>query len=202
MKLTLDFVAKDPDKFKTILKTKDGEQLIFRPLGNSDLDALTLFINNLSDETKRFYSYTEPSSEIAAEICHTINKYDKLRFVLENSRKQIVGMFELSFDIPTDDKERFKNYNISLSSQLDCRFGPVLLDNYQGMGVGSLVLPLIVDIARRFGQKRLILWGGVHADNPQALNYYKKNNFKSLDRFKNRDGLNCYDMLLELDNSS
>jgi len=199
MTLKISDIANNPDRFKKSITSKTGLQFIFRPLVKSDLSTLLSFIDSLSSQTKKFYSYTKSSKAIATEICQAINKYDKLRFVLENNEtKEIVGMFEFSFDIPISDIKRFKNYKINLSSELDCRIGPVLQDKYQAKGLGSQILPLLRNFGIQFGQNRIILWGGVHKDNPQAINYYKKNNFKQLGIFRNQDNTECYDMILDL----
>jgi RimJ/RimL family protein N-acetyltransferase len=59
-------------------------------------------------------------------------------------------------------------------------------------------LPFALDIARRFGKRRMILWGGVLADNHRAIRYYEKNGFRLLGRFHNEEGLECRDGILTL----
>jgi RimJ/RimL family protein N-acetyltransferase len=202
MPLTLNDVANNPGKFRIIININGGNKFILRPLEVSDLDKLITFIGHLSTATKTFYSYTRPSKTIATEICQAINKYDKLRFVLEDKNKDIIGMFEFSFNVPSSDIQRFKNYNVNLTSKTDCRLGPVLLDSYQGKGIGSEILPLLDDIAIKYGQNRIILWGGVHTNNLKAVKYFEKNGFKKLGKFTNKDNLECFDMILNLNRSS
>jgi RimJ/RimL family protein N-acetyltransferase len=134
-------------------------------------------------------------------MCHAINRYDKLRLVVElvtEQPGQLIALFEFSFDVPAGDRQRFRNYGLDLDTRTDCRFGPTIADAYQNQGLGSLVLPTIVDIARRFSQTRIILWGGVHANNGRAIRYYAKNGFRRVGVFVNADGIKCHDMVLDL----
>jgi len=80
----------------------------------------------------------------------------------------------------------------------DCRFGPTLADDYQGRSVGTLAFPLVMEVARLLGRTRIILWGGVRADNPRAIRYYEKNGFQSVGFFAEADGSLSLDMMLDL----
>jgi RimJ/RimL family protein N-acetyltransferase len=131
----------------------------------------------------------------AQELCSAINRYDKLRFVLENAGRKIVGLLEFSFDIPPSDLERFARYGTTLSSATDCRFGPTLADAYQDKGIGTQVLQPMLDIAKQFGRQRMILFGGVLADNSRAIHFYEKNGFTKAGQFENSDGHACLDMI-------
>src|SRR5438874_12740158 len=100
--------------------------------------------------TRKFSSY--PSDDLAAarEMCEAINRYDKLRMVATADRS-IVALFEFSFSITHADRERYRSYGIELDERIDCRFGPCITDAYQDLGLGSALLPLAMDVARRFG---------------------------------------------------
>ncbi len=199
MLLTLDDVSKNPQAYRYTLETAKGERLLLRPLESIDEAKLANLIENLSAETKKLYSYDKPADQIAKEHCDAINKYDKLRFVLEKEKaKELIGLFEFSFGIPQSDVERFEKYGIKLSSKTDCRIGPLLRDDYQSQGVGSSVMPIIIELVKLFGKSRIILWGGVFKDNPRAIHFYEKNGFKSLGQFENQDGAKCFDMMLSL----
>jgi diamine N-acetyltransferase len=198
MSLTLDAIAKNPALYQFTIFTSKDEKMLLRPLEPTDEKELTELIKNLSPDTKRFYSYNEPAEQIAKEHCEAINKYDKLRFVLEKEGvKEIVGLFEFSFDIPQGDIDRFEKYGIKLTSKTDCRIGPLLRDDFQSQGIGSFIVPIIVNIAKQFNRNRIILWGGVFQDNPQAIRYYEKNGFENVGEFENMDGVKCFDMMLD-----
>lgn len=55
----------------------------------------------------------------------------------------------------------------------------------------------MIEVARQFGKKRIILWGGVLKDNVQAIGFYKKVGFKSVGEFTH-NGLNKIDMIKEI----
>jgi GNAT superfamily N-acetyltransferase len=112
--------------------------------------------------------------------------------------RRVVGMIEFSFAITEADMLRYTAYGVSLDPATDCRFGPTLADDYQGRGVGTLVLPFVIDVARRFGKRRIMLWGGVFANNARAIRYYEKNGFRVLGSFFDGNGNESFDMLLDL----
>lgn len=196
--VTLSYVAQNPDLFTHILSLPSGEQFIFRPLRKNDTNNLTQFLEGLSVETRKFSTFSSYDVVTAKEFCETINKYDKLRFVLETTSGNIAGLFELSFGIPKSDMERFKEHGISLNEHTDCRFGPTLADNYQQKGLGSLIMPYITGIARKFGKKRITLYGGVLVDNTRAISFYEKYEFHKVGKFNNSDNNQVMDMLLNL----
>ncbi|MFJ8922916.1 GNAT family N-acetyltransferase [Streptomyces sp. NPDC102415] len=79
----------------------------------------------------------------------------------------------------------------------DCRFGPTPADDHQDRGLGTLVLPSVMETARLLGRTRIILWGGVR-DNPRAIRYYEKNGFQPVGRCTEADGSLSLDMMLDL----
>lgn len=197
MNLTLNKVAKNPQNYHFVLENTKGAQLTLRPLEPNDKVELAHLIENLSSETKRFYSYDKPAVHIAKEHVEAINRYDKLRFVLEKEN-ELIGLFEFSFGIPQADISRFGKYGIKLNEKTDCRIGPLLRDDYQSQGIGSKVMPIIIDIVKQFGRSRIILWGGVFEDNSQAIRFYEKNGFENLGSFESKERIRCCDMILQL----
>lgn len=85
-----------------------------------------------------------------------------------------------------------------LDSQFDCRFGSCISDKYQNKGIGSIIFPYIVDIAKQFIQKRLLLWGGVFQDNEGVIRFYLKNGFRQLGIFSDDKGRVSIDMIFEI----
>lgn len=195
--LTLASVTADPATVTSHLVLPTGAAVVFRPLALDDDGALANFLQNLSAQTRRFSTYASYDRVAAQAMCAAINRYDKLRMVA-TSGPQIVALFEFSFGIVAADIKRYQGYGIALDERTDCRFGPCLADDYQDQGLGSQLLPCMLDIARRFGKQRMILWGGVLADNARAIRYYEKNGFRLLGQFQNDLGDECWDALLEL----
>ena len=203
MVLSLDAIAQNPQDYQFPINSHNGEYFILRPLEKKDEAKLAELIESLSVETKRFIAVNKSSESIAKEQCDAINKYDKLRFVLEKvDKRELVGLFEFSFGIPQGDFDRFEKYGIKLSERTDCRMGPLLRDAYQSQGIASVVLPILISIAKQFCKKRIILWGGVMQENTQAVRFYEKNDFKNVGAFidhpQGMDPSPCYDMILYL----
>ncbi|MFF5900738.1 GNAT family N-acetyltransferase [Streptomyces argenteolus] len=199
--LTLTEVADDPSLLTRRLTVNDGSDVVFRPLVHTDAERLAGFLSDLSAESRRLSTFDGYDLAAASELCDAIARYDKLRLVLEDVPSgRIVGLLEFSLDLHPGDIARYGAAGIRLTTT-DCRFGLTLADNHQGRGVGTHVFPLVTGVARRFGKKRVILLGGVLADNPRALHYYRKNGFLSAGPFTGADGRRSLDMILDLDST-
>lgn len=195
--LSLYGIATNPELVTMNFETGDHENLVMRPLLAEDATKLAAFLDNLSEETRRLVDFKGNIKGISGKMIEAINKYDKQRLVIENSDHRIVGLMELSFGLPEDDIKRYAGYGIRLDEATDCRFGPTLADDYQGSGLGSKILPAITDIAQRFSKTRMILWGGVLANNDRAIHFYEKFGFVNVGSFNDgRDDL--VDMMLDL----
>lgn len=175
-----------------------SQHVVLRALKTMDVQKLTMFLENLSSETRRLSTFPSYDSVTAQEFCDVIDKYDKQRYVLETPAGELVGLLEFCMDVPESDKKRFKKYNIELDSKTDCRFGPTLADSYQNMGIGSIIFPKMMDVVREMGKRRVLLYGGVLVNNARAIHFYEKNGFLKLGTFINSDGKECLDMMLEL----
>jgi diamine N-acetyltransferase len=195
--LTLGAVAAAPDLLTSTLALPSGERVIFRPLLPADVDRLTRFLEGLSPQTRRFWNYPSYDRVTAQSLCDAIARYDKLRLVAVNQDDRIVALFEFSMDLVENDIERFRGYGVELHNETDCRFGPCVADDYQGTGLGRILFPPTVEIARRFGQQRIILWGGVFVENGRAIRYYERLGFQRIGEFHKETGP-CYDMLFPL----
>ncbi|MCL4833140.1 MAG: GNAT family N-acetyltransferase [Caldilineaceae bacterium] len=197
--LTLADVARNPVDFATPLWAATGEQIFLRPLIPSDGEKLARFLAGLSPESRRLSTFASYDRATADELCDAIARYDKLRLVLLDGGQSIVGLLEFSFDLTGGDIARYANYGEPLNPATDCRFGPTLADSWQNRGIGSLLLPALWEIVGRFGRSRVILWGGVLADNGRAIRYYEKNGFRRVGGFVNGDGQECCDMIIVLE---
>lgn len=197
--LTLAQIAEHPQLLTQTIMTAEGETLILRPLAADDVDKTGQFLSGLSTQTRHFSTFSGYDTAAAQALCESIARYDKLRFVIEApAAGRIIGMLEFSMDITPADQARYTAYGVPLDPVTDCRFGPTLADDYQNKGIGSRVFPFIMAVARRFGQQRIILWGGVLADNQRAIRYYEKVGFRALGRFTTVDQLDAIDMILNL----
>jgi len=195
-KLTLTDFEGNPKKYTWELQTQTGEKITLRPLLHSDIDGLTSFLENLSTETRRLSTFDSYDKVTATDLCNAISKYDKLRFILENQKEEIMGLIEFTMDIPENVIDQYTGYGITLDIDNTCRFGPTLSDEYQSQGLGNLLFPYILKIAKLLGKKHIMLYGGVLADNTRAINYYQKHGFKIAGEFNNEDGIENLDMIL------
>ncbi len=197
VEFTLAEIAAHPQQFSHSLVLPSGNPLIFRPLLPDDVAALSTFLASLSAQTRRFSTYSSYDRDAAQEMCWAIARYDKLRLVAALTQKPaliICALFELSLALVPADLERYHGYGLDLNPDEVCRFGPCITDAYQNCGLGSRLWPYIADIVRRFGRRRVILWGGVLADNARAIHYYQKLGFQRHGAFTNSVGQLCYDM--------
>ncbi|MER5977277.1 GNAT family N-acetyltransferase [Streptomyces sp. NPDC001857] len=196
--LTLAEVAAEPALLTRRVDLGDGTEAVFRPLTHADTEGLAEFLRELSPESRRFSTFGGYDLAFARELCDAIARYDKLRLVLEEAGSgRIVGLLELALDLHPSDIARYREAGIALTAA-DCRFGPTLADDHQGRGVGTLVFPLVADVARRFGRTRIVLWGGVLADNARAVRFYEKQGFRTVGAFTEADGTRALDMILDL----
>src|SRR5690606_14418874 len=114
-----------------------------------DTEELGKFLHNLSPSTREFSTFDSYDEPMARELCDAINKYDKLRLVVE-SDQEIVGLLEFSFGLPEGDLTRFKEAGYELTEEEDCRFGITLADKYQDLGLGGKLMPIVKDVAKKF----------------------------------------------------
>lgn len=197
-KLTLNDFEQNPEQYTWGLQTHTGKNITLRPLLCSDIEKLTTFLETFSTETQRFSTFDSYDKVTASELCKAINKYDKLRFVLESQVNEIIGLFEFTLDIPQNVVNQYKTYGMILDIHYTCRFGPTLTDKYQSQGIGSLIFPYVVEIAKLLGKKNIILYGGVFADNTRAIKYYEKHGFKVAGRYNDENGKESVDMILDI----
>ncbi|MCC7304008.1 GNAT family N-acetyltransferase [bacterium] len=189
-------IIKNPEDFIFEFQFNDSA-IKLRPLGDKDVKNLSNFLESLSLETRKYYMLDSFDEKMAQSLRDDIGKYDKARFVIlfEDS---IIGIFEFSFDLVSEDIERFSDYGVALVQGKDCRFGPCISDKFHGKGLAGTVFPYLITIAKKLNQKRMILWGGVFVSNEKAIKYYLKSGFRKIGEFINTDGEPCYDMILDL----
>ncbi|MFI8870163.1 GNAT family N-acetyltransferase [Streptomyces sp. NPDC053707] len=177
----------------------DGSAVVVRPLTHADAGHLARFLEALSRASRRFSTFDGYDLATARELRDAIARHDKLRLVIEEVPSgRIVGLIEFSLDLTPADIARYRGAGIHLSAATDCRFGPTPADDHQDRGLGTLVLPWVMETAGCSPGRGSSCWGGVRADNPRAIRYYEKNGFQRVGRFTEADGTLSPDMMLAL----
>jgi GNAT superfamily N-acetyltransferase len=176
----------------------DKEHVIFRLLLPGDGELLGRYFEGLSAETRRRFGLHPLTAGQAQDLCARINRHDALRFValMPGATPQIIAYFILKLGISEHELERYASYGIKLDDNLDCTFAPSVADEVQGRGLGSLLMPHLIDTARRMGKRSIVLMGGTQATNERAVHFYLKFGFGHIGDFQT--DVENHDMILYL----
>lgn len=178
-----------------ILKTKNNKQVVIRLYNPDDVEALYDYFQRLSPETKkRFGPHSFDKQSIIEWYKSSV---DYFAFVaLEMETNKIVAYAIIKIGYLEHDSHRLRSYGIKPDQKTDCTFTPSVADDWQGMGIGNMLLQCLISALKTKGVKRIILWGGVQMENDNAVHYYLHNGFVILGQFS-YNGEN-YDMALDI----
>jgi ribosomal protein S18 acetylase RimI-like enzyme len=177
------------------IETKDNRQVYLRRLSSNDLDDLLYYLDNLSLEIKKRFGPHQFDRQSVIDFYD----YSDIHwgYVVQTiDTNKIIAYCIIKLGYLESDYNRFLSYGIKLDSKIDCEFAPSVADKWQGCGIGNKLFYFILEDLKKTGVKRIVLWGGVQADNEKAVHYYRKHNFKLLGQFSH-NGEN-FDMLLEI----
>jgi GNAT superfamily N-acetyltransferase len=181
-------------QWSATLTARDGGRFLLRLLRPDDANLLTEYFLSLSDCSKMLYGPHPFDRETAEALCAEQDPLT-LRFVsLQDVRggQRIASYFILFVELRPGDAARYTDLPVKDTSSL----APSVRDDLQSSGLGSLVMPELVEIARRLGMRRLILCGGVQARNRRAHHFYEKWGFVKVREFPTQ--IMNYDMVKEL----
>lgn len=169
-----------------------GTDMIVRRLTDADSHSVYAYLQSLSPQTKkRFGPHAFDEETVMNVLNDTGNMIAYGAF--ETETNLMIAYSLIKFGWISFDKDRLINYGLELHEITDCTFAPSVADSWQNKKVGSLVFNFILsDLPANFN--RIILWGGVQADNAIALNFYMRKNFHMLGMFEHHG--NNYDMIL------
>ncbi len=175
---------------------KNGAQVLFRLLVSTDSEALFLYLQNLSAESRsRFgpHAFDQPTID---HICTHHDTDDVMRYIaLCNGN--IIAYMLVKHGLIEWDSIRFTARSQYFDPITTATYAASVLDKWQNTGLGSAMFELILeDLKKRYFQQ-LILWGGVQATNDRAVHFYEKFGFKKFGSFWHDEKDNL-DMLLEL----
>ena len=173
-----------------MLKYRQGDReytLHFRPLDRRDAAGLASFFQGLSPLTRSRFGPHPLDEETARGLCTRVDLDSALRFVLvaggeihQDQNPLIIGYFILNPEIPGHEAERYRSFGIQIESHRDCMFAPCLADPFQGKGLASQVIPLLLDQCRQRKYRSLVLLGGTRETNPGAIQFYRKFGFRKV----------------------
>lgn len=135
------------------MKQKKND-IIFRSVNKNDIDQLYTMLNELTNESKKFFHPHSFNKKTITEICTS----GKDHYFVMISDGLIIGYSML----------RLFGYKIP-------SFGCCIRKGYYGMGFGSMLTAWTVKKAKNLGYDKIIL--KVHKNNTNAFNMYKKIGF-------------------------
>lgn len=178
-----------------LIETKNGKQVLLRRLRDEDFDNLSLYLQHLSEETRKRFGPHAFDTQSIRNLYTSCGQY--MGYVAEEKDTQnIIAYSVVKRGYLEHDRSRLESYGIQPDGVSDCTFAPSVADEWQSCGVGDSLFGFILSDLKAIPIRRIILWGGVQADNRRAVNYYKKNGFSTLGGFwYNGDN---YDMVLDV----
>jgi acetyltransferase len=157
-------IAPYPKKYVAIRHLKNNTQVLLRPIKPEDEERFNEFMKSLSIESMRFRFFNlikEMSHETLTRYCNL--DYDREIAViveLQNSNKPIIGAVRLIIEPGGKSGE----------------FAVLVGDKWQGLGLGSKLMDLLVEIAHDVRVNKI--YGYVIASNYKMLNMCKKKGFE------------------------
>jgi len=178
-----------------IINSKNGRQVLLRKLTLADVDKLTYYFQCLGPDTLKRYGPHKFDKDSITEIYQ--NPGDHTAYIaVDLETSEIIAYSVIKKGFLEHDGYRLQSYGQTADSTTDCTFAPSVADQWQSLGVGNSLFRFLLSDLIANGLKRIILWGGVQADNNKAINYYLKNGFRTLGQFEH-NGQN-FDMILEI----
>lgn len=180
-----DFDA-HPEKVskQTVLST--GQEVLLRPLRPDDASILGSYFLSLSQETRSLFAPHPFDQATADALCAQIDSTREMRLLAvakEGKTERVVAYFITLFYIYDGDAKRYEEWGIPLSDKTDCQIAPSAADDYQGTGLGSIMLSHLVELFRALGYQRMVLLGGVRQHNKQAIRFYERFGFRTVAEF-------------------
>ncbi len=158
-----------PDEFVTDRKLKDGSEVIFRPIKPEDEPLWHDLVASCSTETIRFrfnYLFKQTTHEMAARYCYI--DYDRELAIVaemeEDGQRRLVGVGRLVADVDHEAAE----------------YAVIVADRWQGHGLGGLLTDYCLDVAQRWGVKRLV--AETARNNSRALATFRNRGFEVSDQ--------------------
>jgi diamine N-acetyltransferase len=178
-----------------IIISKNNQSILLRRLTINDLDELCCYLHTLSPETKSRFEPHQFDEKSVAGFYATADVH--IGYVaIDRATTTIIAYAIIKPGYLEHDKARLQSYGLIVNDKTDCTFAPSVADSWQGCGIGNNLFHFILGDLKTAGINRIILWGGVQADNDKAVHYYQRNGFTTLGHFLYNG--NNYDMVYDI----
>lgn len=178
-----------------IITTRNNQQVLLRRLTVDDIDLLFNYLQQLSEATKKRFGPHPFDKQSVVDFYQEAGSH-RGYVALSSDQPAIIAYSIIKPGFLEHDSIRLQSYGLQLNGQTDCTFAPSVADQWQSCGIGNSLFHFMISDLKTLAITRIILWGGVQKDNEKAVNYYRKNGFKTLGQFEYQ-GVN-YDMILDL----
>jgi len=153
-----------PTEFVHKVTLDDGEQVTFRPIRPEDEPRWHELVASCSAESLRarfFSTIGKTTHEMATRYCYI--DYDRemaiVAIIQEGDHKRMVGVGRLVAD----------------PDHTDAEYAILVADKWQGHGLGNLLTAYCLQIAKRWGIKRV--FGGTMIDNRRMIATFREQGF-------------------------
>ena len=154
-----------PTKYITPYRLKDGTEVLLRPIRPEDEPLEAELIRGLSEETKRFRFF-----QVIKEITHEM----LVRFCNIDYDREMAIIAEY-----TDPKGKKRNVGVGRlimdPSRKRGEFAVVVADDFQGKGLGTKLIDMLIEIANEKGLETI--YGVVMPENTRMIELCKKLGF-------------------------
>jgi GNAT superfamily N-acetyltransferase len=156
--------------------------MILRKFQLQDSRNLAEYLSHLCPETKKRFGPHSFDEQTIADLYESSS--DLLGYLaIDPDTTWIEAYAIVKMGTLEHDRSRLESYGLILDNRADCTLAPSVSDAWQGKGLGREMLQFILSDLQQAGIKRIFLWGGVQADNVQAIRFYQKNGFNILGKF-------------------
>ncbi len=153
-----------PEEFVTERQMKDGSKVVLRPVKPEDEPLWHDLVASCSTETIRFrfrYLFKSTTHEMASRFCFI--DYDREMAIVaevgQNGDRKLIGVGRLVADVDHHTAE----------------YGVIVADQWQGHGVGALLTDYCLEVAKRWGIRRVV--AETTKDNVRARGLFRNRGF-------------------------
>ena len=153
-----------PEEYVAERQMKDGTPVVLRPIKPEDEPMWHELLANCSSESLRYrfsYRFKQATHEMASRYCYI--DYDReLGIVAEvetNGDRKLIGVGRLVADV----------------DHVSAEYAILIVDQWQGRGLGGLLTDYCLDMAKRWGVNRVV--AEVSKDNARMLATFRERQF-------------------------